>query len=101
MRGYAELSKCKGQFYRNKAQYMGWTACRQLDNQNATTTDAVPSKQPGFCNLDDATKSILQYQVNLRTVGLTNHVWLNGMACYHGVSYMSSPANVMGNRMQI
>jgi hypothetical protein len=72
MRAYTELSKCKGVFYVNKAQYMGWTACRQLDNQTATMTDAVPSKQPGFCDLDDATKPTLQYQINPRKAGITN-----------------------------
>jgi hypothetical protein len=108
MRAYTELSKCKGVFYVNKAQYMGWTACRQLDNQTATMTDAVPSKQPGFCDLDDATKPTLQYQINPRKAGITNQSyegidqsWMNGMACYHGVNFMLSSANVMGNGMAV
>ena len=108
MRAYTELSKCKGVFYVNKAQYMGWTACRQLDNQTATMTDAVPSKQPGFCDLDDATKPTLQYQINPRKAGITNQSyegvdqsWMNGMACYHGTNFQISSANVMGNGMAV
>ena len=108
MRAYTELSKCKGVFYVNKAQYMGWTACRQLDNQTATMTDANPSKQPGFCDLDDATKTTLQYQINPRKAGISNQSYegvdqsiMNGMACYHGVSFMLSGADVMGNGMAV
>ena len=108
MRAYTELSKCKGQFYVNKPQYMGWTACRQLDNQTATMTDAAPSKQPGFCDLDDATKTTLQYQINPRKAGITNQSyegvdqsWMNGMSCFHGVNFMLSQANVMGNGIAV
>jgi hypothetical protein len=71
-------------------------------------TDAVPSKQPGFCDLDDATKPTLQYQINPRKAGITNQSyegvdqsWMNGMGCYHGVNFMLSSANVMGNGMQV
>ena len=108
MRAYTELSKCKGVFYVNKAQYMGWTACRQLDNYTGTLSDANPSKQPGFCDLDDATKTTLQYQINPRKAGISNQSYegvdqsiMNGMACYHGVSFMLSGANVMGNGMAV
>jgi hypothetical protein len=62
MRAYTELSKCKGVFYVNKAQYMGWTACRQLDNHFATMTDAAPSKQPGFCDFPPQTAGERAYQ---------------------------------------
>jgi hypothetical protein len=71
-------------------------------------TDAALSKQPGFCILDDATKPTLQYEINARKAGITNQSyegadqsWLNGMACFHGVNCIMSPANVMGNGMQI
>ena len=108
MRAYTELSKCKGQFYVNKAQYMGWTACRQLDNYTGIIDDANPSKQPGFCDLDDATEPTLQYQINPRKAGITNQSYegvdqsfMNGMACYHGVNFMLSSANVMGNGMAV
>jgi hypothetical protein len=108
MRAYTELSKCKGQFYVNKAQYMGWTACRQLDNPTAALSDAAPSKQPGFCDLDDATLATKQYEINERKAGISNQsyegvnqAWLRGMAHYMGVNFQLSEVNVMGNGLQV
>ena len=108
MRAYTELSKCKGQFYVNKAQYMGWTACRQLDNPTAALSDAAPSKQPGFCDLDDATLATKQYEINERKAGISNQsyegvnqAWLRGMAHYMGVNFQLSDVNVMGNGLQV
>ena len=108
MRAYTELSKCKGQFYVNKAQYMGWTACRQLDNPTAPLSDAAPSKQPGFCDLDDATIATKQYEINERKAGISNQsyegvnqAWLRGMAHYMGVNFQLSDVNVMGNGLQV
>ena len=108
MRAYTELSKCKGQFYVNKAQYMGWTACRQLDNPTAPLSDAAPSKQPGFCDLDDATLATKQYEINERKAGISNQsyegvnqAWLRGMAHYMGVNFQLSEVNVMGNGLQV
>ena len=108
MRAYTELSKCKGQFYVNKAQYMGWTACRQLDNPTAPLSDAAPSKQPGFCDLDDATLATKQYEINERKAGISNQsyegvnqAWLRGMAHYMGVNFQLSDVNVMGNGLQV
>jgi hypothetical protein len=87
---------------------MGWTVCRQSDNLTATMTDTARSKQPGYCDLDDASKPTLQYQINPRKAGITNQSyegvdqsWMNGMGCYHGVSYTLLSANAMGNGMAV
>jgi hypothetical protein len=87
---------------------MGWTACRQLDNPNAALSDVAASKQPDFCDLDDATIATKQYEINERKAGISdqsyegvNQAWLRGMAHYMDVNVQLSPVNVMGNGLQV
>lgn len=108
LRKWVELSKCHGPFYVNKGQYSGWNQCRSLDNPNYTLSNANPSKQPGFCDLDDATKATAQYEINERKAAIcnqsyegVNQAFLRGMGHYMGISFKTTDKNVMGNGIPI
>ena len=107
LRMFRELNKCHGKFYVNKGLYQSWPQARQ-DKWSAVLTDAAPSGQPGFTDLDANTTPTLQYEVNDRKAAIVNQgwngisqKWLRGMGHYNGVSFKMSEQNVQGNGVAV
>ena len=107
LRMFRELNKCHGNFYVNKGLYQSWPQARQ-DRWSDTLTDAAPSAQPGFSDLDANTTPTLQYEVNDRKAAIANQgwnginqKWLRGMGHYNGVAFKMSDQNVQGNGVAV
>ena len=107
LRMFRELNKCHGNFYVNKGLYQAWPQARQ-DKWSATLTDAAPSGQPGFTDLDANTTPTMQYEINDRKASIVNQgwnginqKWLRGMGHYNGVSFKMSDQNVQGNGVAV
>ena len=107
LRMFRELNKCHGNFYVNKGLYQAWPQARQ-DKWSNPLTDAAPSAQPGFSDLDANTTPTLQYEVNDRKAAIANQgwnginqKWLRGMDHYNGVAFKMSDQNVLGNGVAV
>ena len=107
LRMFRELNKCHGNFYVNKGLYQAWPQARQ-DKWTNTLTDAAPSAQPGFTDLDANTTPTKQYEVNDRKAAIANQgwngisqKWLRGMGHYNGVAFKMSDQNVQGNGVAV
>ena len=82
MRFFRELNKCEGNMFLNKGTYQLWNQCRQLDAGNATMSDAAPSAQPGFSDIDDNTEPTQQYQLSDVKSAVVMDSW-NGISQHH------------------
>tara|TARA_R110000796_G_scaffold21308_3_gene62781 strand:- start:7791 stop:10814 length:3024 start_codon:yes stop_codon:yes gene_type:complete len=112
-RAFRELCKCKGNMYLNKALYSAWNNCRQLDNSSGALSDAAPSLQPGFVELEldanGARVATPKYQINERKAGMSNQGYygvnqavLRGMNNYHGVSFkLHNNTAALGNGVAV
>ena len=107
LRMFRELNKCHGNFYVNKGLYQAWPQARQ-DKWSNPLTDAAPSAQPGFSDLDANTTPTLQYEVNDRKAAIVNQgwnginqKWLRGMGHFNGVAFKMSDQNVLGNGVAV
>ena len=97
----------------NKSTYQLWNQCRQLDAGNVALSDAAPSAQPGFTDIDDNTKPTQQNQLSDVKSAIVMDCWngfffffwqhhLRGMKKINGVSFeLMEGANVPGNGAQI
>ena len=109
MRFFRELNKCEGNMFLNKGTYQLWNQCRQLDAGNVTMTDALPSAQPGFSDIDNNTEPTQQYQLSDVKSAIVMDSWngisqhhLRGMNKINGCSFeLIEGANVPGNGAQI
>ena len=90
------------------ANYTGWCAAKQDDNE-ATIGQ---SSQPGFStlasNISAAGVATPRFELNKRKCGMANakvrgqpNYWMNGMASYKGASFKLGRGNVMGNGIKV
>ena len=107
LRAWNELNKCRSNYYINRGLYQGWNQCRQLDN-SAAISNAAPSKQPGFCSMDNRLIPTKKYELNDRKSAISNQGYggvdqhcLRGMGHYMGVSFQLHKMNTMGNGVAI
>ena len=110
MRQFRELNKVFGNMFINKGAYQAWNQCRQLDNPSKTTdlTDANPSLQAGFTQMDDNKRPTAKYEMSDVKSAIANAHWhginqhhLRGKNHTHGVSFKLTDANVIGNGVRV